>query len=445
MDVDDLWKRVLGEVELEVTRAVYLTYFRNTRASLSENDNTVTVLCPNPASFQTLQTRYIGLIKSRLEARLKLPVRIRFQVAAAQIKQQASPGPLFQQQNITEGVIRTSGLNPHYSFDNFAVSESNQMAFAAARAVASNLATAYNPLFFWGSVGVGKTHLAQSLGRFALEKKPETKLIYCTGEEFTNEIIDAIRRRTAASFKRKYRTANLFIVDDIQFIAGKESVQMEFFHTFNSIVQAGGQVVLTSDLPPGDIKKLEARLSSRFEGGLIVDIGRPNFELLTAILHIKARERGTDLSPDVAQQLAANFENARSLEGSLLRFLSEAEREPDHQKILKRIIRTPQTQEGEAKTKKNPSEVVEIVSSYYGLRVALLKSSGRKRSIAEPRQVAMYLLRHDLGLSQSNIGEILGGRDHTTVIHGVEKITRLLPKNEKLRGDLVSLRRLISG
>lgn len=444
MDVDELWKRVLGEIELEVTKAAYISFFKNTRISISSHDNSITVLCPNPGSSHMLQSRYTGLIRARLENRLKTPVSITFRLAAL-TGQQESEGPLFESRSSFDQTIRSHGLNPHYSFDNFAVSESNQMAFAAAQAVAGKLGSAYNPLFLWGSVGVGKTHLAQALGRQALSKNSSIKIIYCTGEEFTSEIIEAIRGRTAATFKRKYRTAKIMIVDDIQFIAGKESVQMEFFHTFNSIVQAGGQVVLTSDQPPNDIDKLEARLRSRFEGGLIVDIGRPNFELRTAILLIKARERNIDISPLIAQQLAAHFEDIRSLEGSLLRFFTEYEQEPDQQKVLNKIVQKPTTSDVGTKKSTDPQKVIEIVASHYNLRVRQLTGISRKRSIAEPRQLIMYLLRHELGLTTNKIGGLLGGRDHTTIIHGVEKISLMIPKNEILRKDLTTFRRLLWG
>lgn len=447
MDVDDLWTRALGEIELEVTKASFLTFFKNTRITYAKNEGLVTVFCPNTSSAHMLQTRYASLVKNILETRIQQPVTVSIRVSAPVQKVRSSEpvGPLFESRASFEQTVRAKGLNPTYSFDNFAVSETNQMAFAAAQAVADRLGTAYNPLFLWGSVGVGKTHLAQALGQRAIVKDPSMTLIFCTGEEFTNEIIDAIRGRTGISFKRKYRSAHLFIVDDIQFIAGKESVQMEFFHTFNSVVQSGGQVVLTSDQPPSDIQKLERRLRSRFEGGLTIDIGRPNFELRTAILLIKAKERGLDLSIDYAKQLAAHFEDIRALEGALLKFFSESERDPDPLSVISKIIRKPLTSDERSKKSADPLKIIDIVASHFNISTSQIVGDSRKKHIAEPRQILMYVLRQELGLTTNKIGELIGGRDHTTIMHGVEKITSLLPKQEIIRQDLTLIRRLLWG
>lgn len=447
MDVDDLWTRALGEIELEVTKASYLTFFKKTRISYAKSDGLVTVYCPNTSSAHMLQTRYASLVKHVIESRTGNPVTVLFHVVSIPTDKpaQESPGPLFESRASFEQTIRAKGLNPLYSFDNFAVSETNQMAFAAAQAVADRLGSAYNPLFLWGSVGVGKTHLAQALGQRGIVKNPSLNIIYCTGEEFTNEIIDAIRGKSALSFKRKYRVAHLLIVDDIQFIAGKESVQMEFFHTFNSVVQVGGQVVLTSDQPPSDIQKLERRLRSRFEGGLTIDIGRPNFELRTAILLIKAKERGLDLSIDHAKQLAAHFEDIRALEGALLRFYSESERDPDPLAIISRIVRKPLTEEDAGKKNTNPLKIIDIISSHFHIPAAHLVGKSRKKHIVEARHVLMYILRQELGLTTNKIGELIGGRDHTTIMHGVEKVTSILPKQDRTRQHLTEIRRLLWG
>ena len=235
------------------------------------------------------------------------------------------------------------------------------------------------------------------------------------------------------------------VVDDIQFIAGRESVQMEFFHTFNAVLQAGGQVVLASDKPPTNIEKLETRLRSRFEGGLIVDISPPNFELRTAILLIKAADRGVTMSIDVAKAIAASFESARALEGALLRFVSEQETEQDVNKILSKLLNQRVVLAQHNKKNTEPMKVVEVVASYFDIKVSALAGPGRKKQLARPRQLLMYFLRQELGLPFEEIGSLLGGRDHSTIIHGVDKITALLPKEEAIRSHLTQVRRLIWG
>lgn len=445
MGVESLWKSVLGEIEIDVSRATFASFFRGTRAEMSEKDDLITILCPNTASLHMLQNRYAQLIKSRLEERLNRSIRVRFRTLIQEEPVSVESGPLFSTVSATEKKVQSYGLNPHYAFDNFAVSESNQMAFAAAQAVANKPGKAYNPLFLWGSVGVGKTHLMQAIARHALSRDNKLKLMYCTGEEFTNEIVEAIRARATAAFKRKYRGAGLLLVDDIQFIAGREVVQMEFFHTFNSIVQAGGQVVLASDNPPSKIDALEARLRSRFEGGLTIDISPPNFELRTAILLIKAGERGVDLPIEAAKQLSATIEDTRALEGALLRFMTERQNELNPEKILKKMLGGRTDPNTEFKKDTDPQKIIELVAAHFDISVSQLLGKSRRRLIAEPRQVVMFLLRQELGLGFEEIGLLLGGRDHSTVMHGVEKISSVLPKRDALRQNVSRVRHLLWG
>lgn len=443
MDVDSLWTSILGEIELETSRASFASFFHGTRIARLEN-NLVEISCPNQASAIMLGSRFRPLLLSLLKTRLGKEPLFRFVVEPKKISPDKA-GPLFaSSQADFEKAFQKTGLNPNYTLENFAVSESNQMAHAAAQAVAKTPGKAYNPLFLWGSVGVGKTHLMQALGREALLKTPHLKLIYCTGEEFTNGIIEAIRNRSTAEFKKAYRTAKFLLVDDIQFIAGRESVQMEFFHTFNSIVQAGGQVVLTSDKPPKEIDKLEARLRSRFEGGLTIDISPQNFELRTAILLIKASARGINLPIETAKLLAASFEDVRALEGAFLRFLTEKGKGEDDDRAVARVV-SQNSLLLQQKKLAQPERVLEIFASHFSLSPQVFLGDRRKREIVRPRQLLMYVLRQEMGLSYQEIGLFLGGRDHTTVLHGVEKITSLLPKNPTLRDDLSVLRRVLWG
>jgi len=440
MDVDALWTTILGEIELEVTRPNFVSFFRGTRLSYAHQDNRATIYCKNMMDANILHTRFSPLIKSFLEKKLSVPVQVEFKVTPTTTLSPIDMGPLYSSIVSADSLVRESGLNPNYSFDNFAVSETNQMAYAAGNAVAAKPATSYNPLFLWGPTGVGKTHLMQAIGRQILVKNRGAKLIFCTGEEFTNEIIEAIQTRKTAGFKRKYRLSTVLMVDDIQFIAGRESVQMEFFHTFNSILQVGGQVILTSDKPPGEISKLEARLRSRFEGGLIIDIAPPNFELRTAILLIKARERGINIPIDAAKQLAANIENVRALEGTLLRFMSEQEREYDTSKIVSKLISGNVV---EQKKNISPHKIVDVVAGHFDIKTSQLVGKSRKKQIVEPRQILMYILRQELGIPFEEIGALLGGRDHTTIMYGVEKITGVLPKRESMRVHIASIRKLL--
>ncbi|KKS23255.1 MAG: chromosomal replication initiator protein DnaA, chromosomal replication initiator protein [Microgenomates group bacterium GW2011_GWC1_41_8] len=445
MDVDGLWNSVLGEIELEVSRGQFISFFKNTRLSTSgDKQGSFIIHCPNLNDATMLKTRYLTLIKRMLEERIQQPVSLLFNVSPHQPRQAESPGPLFESVISHENVIRNAGLNPNYTFESFAVSDSNQMAHAASQAVSTKLGQAYNPLFLWGVTGVGKTHLMQAIGREVLLKNPQTQVIYCTGEEFTNEIIEAIRTRTSGIFKRKYRNAQLFMVDDVQFIAGKESVQTEFFHTFNSILNSGSQVVLTSDKPPSAIKELETRLRSRFEGGLIIDITPPNFELRTAILLIKAQSRGISIPIDAAKSLAANIEDVRAIEGALLRYSTEERKGTLPYEAVSHILSRAR---GGKPLEKNvrPDKIIELFAVHFDLKPEYITGKSRKKQFTEPRQLLMYLLRHEMGISFTEIGKLLGGRDHTTIMHGVEKITSLLPKKEHIREDLSQVRHLIWG
>jgi chromosomal replication initiator protein len=286
----------------------------------------------------------------------------------------------------------------------------------------------------------------QAIGIAILIKNPRTKLVYCTGEEFTNEIVEAIRRKTTDEFKKKYRTVKVLLVDDIQFIAGREKVQEEFFHTFNAIWRVSGQIVLTSDRPPSEIKKLETRLRSRFEGGLIVDIQPPDFELRTAILLIKAQQRGINLPIDLAKLIAANVTSTRALEGFLAKIINETQVKniPLSTELVTALLGTTNGNEGYRRLVK-PKEIISAVATHFNLKISELLGTRRLKKVALARQISMYLLRNDLKLPLMEVGRILGGKDHTTIIHGVEKITKLLASSEDLRVDIAGIRKRLYG
>ncbi len=439
MDNKTLWQKVQEELKISVSKAIFQTLFQGT-SLVSLKKNIAVIGCPSSYIQDLIEKRYYSLLKDVLDRKTKTNNSLVFVIKREKREEVKDLGPLFEERKPGVAI----GLRPDFTFENFCVSTVNQLPYAAATAVARNPGTAYNPLFLWGGVGVGKTHLMQAIGHEILKNDPQKKVIYCIGEEFTNEIIQAIRLKTTDSFKKKYRSADVLLLDDVQFIAGKTTVQEEFFHTFNAIQRAGGQIVLVSDRPPEEISKLEERLKSRFEAGLIIDIPAPDFELRTAILLTKAKQRGIDLSMDIAQTIASNIESTRKLEGFLTRLQTEIQTRKVSlslslvQSLLGKGLETPK----EKKPKKT-KEIIKIIADYYNLKITDLKGKKRKKEVVLPRQIAMYILRTEINLPLVTIANFLGGRDHTTVIHGVEKITKRLSEDGDLREDISKLKEKI--
>ncbi len=444
MDTQSLWQIILADLELQIGRASFQTFLSQTKL-LEITDQNAVIGCSQPMLINLIEKRFSGLIKKTLDEYTKKDNRLIFQVMSSPVKK-TYDGPLFKIKYTDHLISNQVRLNPDYTFENFAVSSSNQMAYAAATAVAKTPGSSYNPLFLYGGVGVGKTHLMQAIGQAIFKNKPQTKLIYCTGEEFTNEIIEAIGSKTTSSFKKKYRRVNVLLIDDVQFLAGKNAVQEEFFHTFNAIQQMGGQIILTSDKPPEEINKLEERLRSRFEGGLTIDIGPPAFELRCAILLIKTKQRGVDLSMDLVKLIAANIENPRKIEGVFVRILTESQTKniPIDTELIKNILGKT-VKEAPLKNKIKPEEAINTVASYFNLKLSQIKGNRRDRSYVRPRQILYYLLRSELNIPLVEIGNLLGGRDHTTIIHGVRKISQLLAVDEGTRGDILGIKNKLFG
>lgn len=454
MEKKDLWQAIQVELQLNLSASNFSTWIAPCQLleikKVNQKRQILQIAVPSSFHKDIVESRYYAQIKEVADRLSNKKTELVFQVSQMSPRQKIS-GPLFQlkqdeRKKLLEAIRKTK-LRTDFNFETFAVSSTNEMAHAAAMAVSRSPGKAYNPLFLYGGVGVGKTHLMQAIGQAILKKRPLAALIYCASEEFTNEIIEAIRRKTTSEFKKKFRSVKVLLIDDIQFIAGKNRVQEEFFHTFNALQKIGGQIVMTSDKPPQEIEGLEERLRSRFEGGLNIDIQQPDFELRTAILLIKARSLKIGLPMDIAQLIAANIESTRLLEGFLIRLYTQAKtrEEPITLEMVKALLGQTNGFESRPHPSVSLKEVAETVASYFNLKIKDLRGPRRVKTIVQSRQVAMYLIRHDLQSTLKEIGGFFGNRDHTTVMHSVEKITKQLPGLENLRIDIASIRKRLYG
>ncbi|MEA3354973.1 MAG: chromosomal replication initiator protein DnaA [Patescibacteria group bacterium] len=459
MKIENLWAAVRADLELSLSPGTFTTWVSPLEPiSLNKKNKDKYLLlvgCPSVFHKNQISVRYVGKIQSIVEEKLKLKCEIELKVRSVESKKGPSSSRLRGASDLfsidTDKVILEAyensfykaGLSPGLTFDNFAVSSSNEVAHAAAKTVAKKPGQVYRLIFIYGGVGVGKTHLMQAVGHEMLKKNPDRSIIYCTSEEFTNEIIEAIRNKSTPVFRQKYRKAGALFLDDVQFIGGKEKVQEEFFHTFNAVIKDGGQVILTSDRLPSEIIGLEDRLRSRFEGGLTVDVQKPGFELRAAILLIKAQQLGVDLPMKVAQVVAANVESTRMLEGILLRLNSEVitRKEPLTEELAMAMLNKINGESQNIKKVISPKKVLAGVANYFQLKVSDLKGKRRLRSIVLPRQVAMYLIRKEINFPLKETGRLLGGRDHTTILYGQDKISKMLTTSEKLRMDISTIRK----
>lgn len=453
---EQIWQDCLGNIKVSVSPAIFSTWFSQTHiTNLNQKGDRILVEIGCPSSFvkNTIESRYYGLIQDTLSKITGQNCDIVFEIKAKKEnkKQEFASTPLFQEtkEDNTNFIdeLKKSRLRPFYTFENFAVSSSNQMAWAASEAVAKNIGSAYNPLFLWGGVGVGKTHLMNAVGYYVKKNDINKNVYFCTGEDFTNDIVEGIRNKTTQKFRNKYRKLDVLLIDDIQFIAGKDAVQEEFFHTFNAIVAAGGQIILTSDKPPSEISKLEERLRSRFEAGLIVDIAPPDFELRCAITQIKAKEKRINLTMDIVQTIAGNLDSARKIEGFLIRLRSAIEINK-YSEITVEIVENllgKRENEIEKRRKVSSEDVIEAVCKQYTLKKKQILGDSRIKNFALPRQILMYILRTELNLPLQEVGRIIGGRDHTTVMHAVEKITKLASESVDIREDITGIKKILWG
>ena len=449
MDLKEIWKDSLEIIKISVSTANFQAWFPQTFIdSIREvgKKSVIEIGCPTAYSKNTIESRYFGLVQDGLSKTMDKPCEVIFLVKQNpdKINLTKLDTPLFTDKKESENLLplfQKTRIRPSFTFKDFAVSGSNQMAFAAAEAVATSPGTAYNPLFIWGGVGVGKTHLMHAVGRAILEKMGDINILACTAEDFTNDIVEGIRNKTTPEVRKKYRKLNALLIDDIQFIGGKDTAQEEFFHTFNAVTSAGGQIIMTSDKPPTEIAGLEERLKSRFEAGLTVDIGAPDFELRCAITQIKAEQKKLNLDTEQAQLIAANVESARKIEGILTKLLTEihVKNIPITKEMVESLLGKGVEGNG-ASVKATPGETIDIVSKYYQVGKKNLLGDTRTRLIARPRQGLMYLLRTHLRVSLEEVGRLVG-RDHTTVMHGVGKIAQLAMTDVQIREDILRIKK----
>ncbi|MCU6710981.1 chromosomal replication initiator protein DnaA [Paenibacillus sp. J5C_2022] len=429
----DLWQQVLSIIQTKLSKPSFDTWFKATKASFID-DSVLEITAPTAFAAEWLEGRYTKLIRSTLYEFLGRQVDVRFSIEEAKTADQSvvlPPKPV--QQPVVNDEPHTHMLNPKYTFDTFVIGANNRFAHAASLAVAEAPAKAYNPLFLYGGVGLGKTHLMHAIGHYIMDHNPNTRVLYISSEKFTNEFINAIRDSQGESFRTKYRNIDVLLIDDIQFLAGKEQTQEEFFHTFNALHEERKQIVISSDRPPKEIPTLEDRLRSRFEWGLITDIQPPDLETRIAILRKKAKAENLDIPNEAMNYIANQIDtNIRELEGALIRVVAYSS-----------LINADITSHLAAEALKDiiPSsrprmitigDIQSKVGEYYGLRLEEFKARKRTKAVAFPRQIAMYLSRELTDFSLPKIGEAFGGRDHTTVIHAHEKITQQLKTDQEL-------------
>jgi chromosomal replication initiator protein len=469
MNTIDLWKSVLGSIELSISKANFSTWFKNTRILSIENKHVI-VGVPNGFAKEWLENKYQSYILQALRVEMPDVVSMSCAVYNPQNIEQSVPvnkepeeqklsekstgekKKMFegekksyaqQKTGFSQSLLSANNisLNSRYTFDNFIVGEHNELAKAACHAVCENLGRIYNPLFIYGKVGLGKTHLLQAIGNYVRSSDATKKIVYTTSERFTTELVNAIKNNKADKFKEDYQLVDLLIIDDVQFLAGKEKTQQEFFHIFNVLYNLNKQIVISSDRPPKSISTLEERLRSRFEGGMIVDVSQPDLETRIAILRTKAMEKGFYLSDDVLRFMSENIKNnVRELEGALNRVIAICDlhkKEPTQQLVEQALGEIIQSSKKKCVQNKN---IIDVISEFYEIDKEELIKKGRKKEVVYPRQVAMYLLRKELNMSYPGIGKYFSGRDHTTALHAYEKINKEIKENDRLREEIGFLR-----
>lgn len=444
--IQELWAKTLDSIQDKISKPSFETWLKTTEA-IQLREDILVVSTPNDFARDWLESRYADLVRDALKEITGSPLGVKF-VSQSSEKNQADSekkADTAEAEEETEEEPPRTQLNPRYTFDTFVIGSGNRFAHAASLAVAEAPAKAYNPLFIYGGVGLGKTHLMHAIGHYVLDHTPSSRVVYISSEKFTNEFINSIRDNKTIQFRNKYRSVDILLIDDIQFLAGKEQTQEEFFHTFNALHEANKQIIISSDRPPKEIPTLEDRLRSRFEWGLITDVQPPDLETRIAILRKKSIADNLDVPSEVLAFIADRVDiNIRELEGALIRVVA-----------FSALMNQPVTPELAAEALKDimPQsrprvisihDIQQAVANYYRLRVEDLKSKKRTKSVAFPRQIAMYLCRELTDFSLPKIGEDFGGRDHTTVIHAHEKISRNLKQDPQLEQAISQLKQRIN-
>jgi chromosomal replication initiator protein len=444
MEAKQVWRAALGELQVSLSPANFETWLKDTQL-VEIDDNRYRISAPNGFARDWLDNRYRPLISQTLARVVGGSVQVEFVVADASgpIPEQVDEDAQVAMPPLSAGG-NALNLNSRYTFSNFIVGSANRLAHAAALSVAERPGHAYNPLFLYGGVGLGKTHLMHAIGNAVAAKFPRKRILYATSEKFTNDFINSIREQKMEDFRNRYRRIDVLLIDDIQFIAERERTQEEFFHTFNAIHEAGKQVVLSSDRPPKAITTLEERLRSRFEWGLIADLTPPDLETRIAILRSKAEDQLHLIPSEVIDFIARKVvSNVRELEGALNRVVAYASMSgmPVNielaSAVLSNVMYNPR------KKSITPQRIVRAVADYYGVNLDQLRSSKRDRAIVVPRQIAMFLIREETDISLLRIGAELGGRDHSTVLHACDKIARELSENDEMRREISAVREMI--
>ena len=437
------WDKILNAMkeEFDILDVSFKTWLLPLEVVAADH-NEVTIMVPESATLNYLRKRYTRMLQVTIEEVTGYACTVTFISPEDRVNFAPSPKKDTAAYTSTQNV----NLNPKYTFDTFVVGSNNKMAHAACLAVAESPAEVYNPLFIYGGVGLGKTHLMHSIANFILKNDPSTRVMYVTSEKFTNELIDSIRNKTTTDFRDKYRNNDILLIDDIQFIQGKESTVEEFFHTFNTLHEAKKQIIISSDRSPKDLVNLEDRLVSRFEWGLTVDIQAPDYGTRMAILRKKEELEGYNIDNEVIKYIANNIKsNIRELEGALTKIVALSKLDNKRtidislaEEALKDMISPDQAREI------TPEVIISIVADHFGLKAEDLASSKRNKEIVYPRQIAMYLCREMTTVPLSLIGKCMGGRDHTTIIHGIDKVKDALDSDETLRSTVDILKKKIN-
>ena len=443
MNAEQAWQSVLGQLQMEMPRASFDTWVRDTKP-VSYQDGTLTIGVRNAYARDWLESRLASTVSRLLVGIMNASVAVNFIVSNNEVELMRDEAYLPQPEPVVayEQPARPSNMNPRYIFETYVVGSGNRLAHAACLAVAEKPARAYNPLFLYGGVGLGKTHLLHAIGNACHVRG--LNVLYVSSEEFTNVMINAIRTHTNQAFREKYRSADVLLVDDIQFIAGKESTQEEFFHTFNTLHGQDKQIIVSSDRPPKSLITLDERLRSRFEWGLTADIQPPDLETRLAILRSKAERTGRQIPDDILETIARRVQsNIRELEGALNRILAFADLSGTH--LTSQLVEVALADLLPQRSDVQPQKIIELVAKEWQTTVDALLGRDRSQKIAQPRQVAMYLLRKETDASLPQIGEVLGGRDHTTVMYAIQKIASDIETKTDLRKRVVSIKQQLYG